>query len=237
MIDLHKIKIDTDFSLHSLFAIKKIYSLYLEYYLMSWDDDSREMAEVYKTRLENISNVLMDKYRSTRSLNERIRILENLEEISLETVYTDNDFALENASELEELPTLTYSQSLRLSWLPDINPDDVSGIVRDILSAPVTSFDIETLLQIINYCTEKERSEIIDLYISKMEEAFIKKDVSKVSSLLVMGAPLNIHPDLSERMKPLLDKVITLPGLTFPVKLVNTISQDIYSRLDVPVLG
>ena len=143
--------------LTSLLSLAKTY---LDKYQTIWEVDSLENIEKCKAKLLELADALMDQYHTVTSVNERIRILETLEEISLAVEYNDSDFALEKAAELEDLPDLTYTQRLRLSWIPDINPDDVSEIVDEILSRPVDEFDIETLLQIINYCTDEDRTRI-----------------------------------------------------------------------------
>jgi len=174
--DIIDIKIDADMSVSTLYALETIFYLRLQLAQVSWAENEPIYESLCRDRFEQIANALTKKYRTAKSLNEKIEILERLEVISL-TPHSDHSrFVLKEVSIIEDEQNLTYAQKLRLKWLPGMTPEDDSKIVAEFLLQTDSSFEMETLALITDFCTDEERAAIFDRYLEMFDAALAAND-------------------------------------------------------------
>ncbi len=178
-------------------------------------------------RLEQLANTTAD------SINRKIEILERIEVITLILTNGHSDFALEEASIMEDLPNLNYAQKLRLKWLPAITPDDYSKIVAKLLPQTDSSFEMATLALISDFCTDKERTAIFDRYLEMFDATLSSDDIAELGNLLALAACWNNSPFMRPKLTEAANKAASIEGLSIPEKRVNTIAAAIYSRIDI----
>jgi len=77
------IKINSKMSVSTLYALETIFFLRLQLAQVSWDANEALYEDICRDRFERISKALTEKYRNTKSINEKIEILERIEVISL----------------------------------------------------------------------------------------------------------------------------------------------------------
>ncbi len=100
--DLIDIKINSKTSVSTLYALEMIFFLRLQLPQVSWDANETLYEEICRDCFEQISMALIEKYRNSKSINEKIEILERIEAISLDINHDHRLFALEEASMIEE---------------------------------------------------------------------------------------------------------------------------------------
>ncbi len=173
-------------SVSALYALEMIFFLRLQLAQVSWDANETMYEEICRDRFEQIPKTLIEKYRNSKSINEKIEILERIEVISLKFDNVHSLFALEEASIMEDLPNLTCAQKLRLKWLLNLIPDDDSKIVARLLPQTDSSFEMATLALISDFCTEEERAAIFDRYLEMFDTALSANDTAELGNLLAL---------------------------------------------------
>lgn len=235
--DIISIKIDADMSVSTLYAMETIFYLRLQLAQVSWDKDESIYEELCRDRFEQIFRALIEKYSAAKSIGGKIEILERIEIIS-QTLYSDHSlFALEEASNLEDEPDLTYAQKLRLKWIPGITPEDESEIVAELLPQTYSSFEMATLALITDFCTDEERSAVFKRYLSLVDAAISSNDIAELGRLLALAAYWNNSPSLRSKLHDLIEKHLIphsslLIELTLPEKRVNAIAAAICAKID-----
>lgn len=139
----------------------------------------------------------MLRFSDAKSVNEKIEVLEALEDRSLSTTFDHSSFALEKAEELSQLPDLTYPQQLRLSWMFGLDDIDVEETVNRLLASFTPEgaekgldelFLMETLFQIDMFATDEQRSQILDRYNTLITKAVAEHNLSLQTRLLNLSA-------------------------------------------------
>lgn len=230
--DIITLKIDSDMSVSTLHAIEIILSLRLELAQTDWEDKESVYTSLCRNRFELIAKVLKKKYGSTTSLNEKIEILERLVAISMMIDGNLFGFAIEEAENLKELPNLTYAQKLRLDWIPNINSENESKIVANMLPHATSSFEMETIGQISDVITADEREVVFNRYFELFDAALAAGNVSELGKFLVLAAYWNSDHIIRPRLTEAAAKVQAMDGLSLPERRVIAISAEIYSRID-----
>ncbi|MCM1296091.1 MAG: hypothetical protein NC311_11165 [Muribaculaceae bacterium] len=227
----------------TLYALETIFYLRHQLAQAAWEDNEPIYEELCNERLGQIAKALTSKYRTVESLCEKIEILERLTVIGQIIRSNDFYFALEEAYALKELPELTYAQKLRLDWIPNINSEDDSQIVADLLPTISPSrvdesvFDLETLTLISDSVTPSEREAIFNRFTELVKVAIVSKDTEAISGLLALAAYWNIDPNLRKKIKELTNQFLIpnsslLIDLSLPILRLNPIAAEIYSRID-----
>ncbi len=230
--DIIDIKIDSGMSVSTLYALETIFYLRLQLAQVSGEGKESIYAALCSDRFEQLANALTKKYPTAISINEKIEILERLEVISL-TLHSDHsDFALEEASSLEDRPDLTYARKLRLQWLPGIDSEDDSKIVAELLPEANGSFVMGTIALLFDYITDDERNVVIDRYIAMVDAAIASNDTTELGNLLALAACWNSNPNVRCRLTEIANKAASIENLSLPEKLVNHIAAEIYARVD-----
>lgn len=85
-------------------------------------------------------------------------------------------FALEEAEKLKEQLNLTYAQRLRLDWLQDIDFENASQIVANILPRAKSSFELATIALISDFITDQEREAVLNRYFKLFNAALSAND-------------------------------------------------------------
>ncbi len=230
--DIIDIKIDSGMSVSTIYALGTIFYIRLQLTQGSGEDKESVYAALCRDRFEQLANALTKKYPTARSINERIEILERLEVISL-TLHSDHsDFALEEASSLEDRSDLTYARKLRLQWLPGIDSEDDSRIVAELLPEANDSFVMGTIALLFDYITDDERNVVIDRYIAMVDAAIASNDTTKLGNLLALAACWNSNPNVRCRLTEIANKAKSIGSLSIPERRVNQIAAEIYARID-----
>ncbi len=230
--DIISIKIDADMSLSSIYALETIFYLRLQLAQVSWDNAEPMIETICRKRLEQLAEVLMEKYTIADSVNTKIEILERIEVITLILTGRHSDFALEEASIIEDLPNLTYAQKLRLKWLPGLTTENESKIVAKLLPQTDTSFEMATLALISDFCTDEERATIFDRYIEMFDAALSANDTAEFGNLLSLAACWNSYPSMRPILNEAANKAVSIGNLSIPEKRVNQIATEIYEKID-----
>lgn len=230
--DIIPLKIDSDMSISTLFALETIFYLRLTFAQIS-DEDNRSIYELLCVdRFEKIANILEKKYPKAATINEKIEILERLSVIGGEIHSHHEDFAIEEADKLKEFPNLTYAQKLRLDWIPTINSENESEIVAKLLPETNTSFEMATLALITDYITDTERDAVLNRYFELLEVAFTTSNAEEFGRLLTLAAYWNSNPTFRPRLIETNEKIQYLDCFSLPEKLVNSIASEVYFQID-----
>jgi len=230
--DIIPLKINADMSVSTLYALETIFYLRLQLAQVGWAENEPIYESLCRNRFEQIAKALTKKHKTAESLNEKIEILERLTAIGI-TINSDHlYFALEEASSLEDLPNLTYAQKLRLEWLPNINSVDDSMVVAELLTQVNDSFVMATIGMLIDYITDEERTAVLDRYIAMVDAAIATNDIAELGNLLALAAYWNSNPSVRHRLSEIVSKAALVEGIPLPVKRVNAIAAEIYSKID-----
>lgn len=237
--DIIGIKIDSEMSVSTLYALETIFYLRLQLAQASGEDNEPVYAAICRNRFEQLAKALMEKYPLAETLNEKIEILERIEAITLYLSFDHSYFALEEASALEDLPDLTFAQKLRLQWLPGIDSEDYSKIVSELLSTiphcglDEVGFVMTTIAQIFDFISDEERTAVIDRYIVIVNAAIATNNAAELSNLLALATYWNSNPSVRRRLTGIASKAALVEDVSLPEKRVNAIAAEIYSRLDI----
>lgn len=226
------LKIDSDMSISTLFALETIFYLRLQLAQVSGAKDEPVHEDLCRNRFEQIAKALAKKYTKIESLNEKIEILERLSVIGGEIHSHHEDFAIEEAYKLKDLPDLTYAQKLRLDWIPNINSENESEIVAKLLPDANTAFEIATLALISNFITAEEREAVLNLYFNLFDKALSANDTTELGNLLTLAAYWNSNPTLRPLLTAAANKAASIEVLSLPEKRVNLIAAEIYRQID-----
>ena len=246
--DIIPIKITADMSVATLYALEIIFYLRLQLAQVGWEDKESIYEELCIDRFGQIAKALKRKYKTAEYLNEKIEILERLSAIGQLIHSDDVGFAIEEADKLRQIPGLTYSQRLRLGWIPNIETEKEAQIVTELLNSPSipTSsllipnlddavFDMATIAIISDYVTTKNRDSIFNRFAELVNAAVASNDAKALSSLLALAAYWNSCPRFREKIKDLTARLqLTNSSLLIPnsVARLNSIAAEIYSRID-----
>lgn len=243
--DIIPLRIDSEMSVSTLYALETIFYLRLQLAEVGWEDKEPIYYHLCRDRYEKISKVLMDKYAKANSLNEKIEILERLESVGLELNSVLFVFAREEAAKLEETPGLTEFQRLRLYWINHRDEaQNISATVRNLLPQAKDSFDIATLAVIQEYGPYEDREVIFDCIVEKFNIAISLNYTSELGRLLTIVAYWNINPVMRKKIKELAQKaqflipnslqeqsVDTMTSLLIEFS-VNAIAAEVYTQID-----
>lgn len=230
--DILDIKIDANMTVSELHALETIYYLRLQLAEVSGDDKMAVYRNLCRSRYEEITKVLTAKYPTATTLNEKIEILERLQDMELHLRSDYSDFALEEASNLEDSPGLTYSQRLRLAWLTGIDAEDCIQTIATLLTQAKEAFDIATLSQIQDFGTDEDRKAIFGCFAEMFTAALKRGDSAELSKLLTTAAYWNINTAKRQVIANLSVQTETFDELSLPERRVNAIAAEIYARID-----
>ena len=255
--DILPIRITSAMSVATLSALQTIFSLRYDLAYESHDTNEPTYANLQCHRLPLISKSLTTKYRSAKSLNEKIEILELIEIIELTLSFSHSDFALREADRiLSSTPFaekdglgINGFQRLRLQWLPGIDATDCDSLVSDLIPKAHTAFHIATLSLVKDFCTDAVRSSVItrftEIFNNALTEATapsshgkIRRGTSELAALLSSAATWNVDPTLRPQLKDLAERAEKAVKHNFNlnearvINRVNAIAAEIYSRLD-----
>lgn len=244
-------------SVSTLYALETIFYLRLQLAQAAWEDTEPIYEELCNERLGQIAKALSSKYMNAESLYEKIEILERLTVIGQLIRSNDFYFAVEEADKLKELPGLTYSQKVRLDWIPNIEPENESQIVADLLPNISLSrmeesvFDLETLALISDGVTPSEREAIFNRFTEIVEASVASKDPKALPTLLGLAAYWNSDPLLRQKIQALTaslegkfdvttarsgsaegQRPLSEVSISLPLLRLNSIAAEIYSRID-----
>ena len=254
--DIIPIKIEADMSVSTLYALETIFYLRLALAQISDEDNSSTYELLCRDRFEKIANVLEKKYPKVATLNEKIEILERLSIIGGEIHSHHEDFAIEEAYKLKDLPDLTYAQKLRLDWIPTITSENESEIVAKLLPEINTAFEMATIALIADYVTDTEREAILNRYFDLFDTALSTNNTTELGNLLTLAGYWNSDPLLRKRImehtsqflpckrrsdgltphslqEQSVDTITSLLiDLPLPEKRVNFIAAEVYRQID-----
>lgn len=228
------IKIDHGLSIGALFALHTIFELH--YTLAEVVNDSRTIPimDICRDRVESIGKILEQQYSQSQTINEKVEILEHIEGIELFMNATHSSFAIDESENLEVLPSLTFAQKLRLSWLFGMETDNQEYNLSVIMSQINDAFDLTTAASLsMIFGTENQRQTVTDIFTDMFDSSIVKGDMRELSRLL------NIGPEFWDR-SPLRQNAIikasikatNLLAVSMPEKIVLAKIADIYSTID-----
>lgn len=105
--DIIDIEINSRMSVSTLYALETIYYLRFQLAQVSLEKSKAMIEALCRKRLKQLAEVFMEKYATADSVNMKIEILERIEVITLILTGRHSDFALEEASIIEDGPNLT----------------------------------------------------------------------------------------------------------------------------------
>lgn len=224
--------VSEELTISTLFALEVIYSLRLQLANVSLNKDKAINELLCRDRLSQLLKIFKKKYATSKSINEKIEILERMEIISLNLYGEHSFFALEEASLIEDEVYLTNNQKLRLDWISAISLSEGSNLVTEILSKDNGSFEMGILAQVMDYFDRQERTLVINRYFELLDNAISAQVNMEIGKLLVIAAPWNKNPYMRSVMKKINDRTALITGLSVPEKCVNPIAADIYVRME-----
>jgi len=220
-------------SVSALYALETIFYLRLQLEQALSEEKDTMIEVLCRKRFEQLAKVFVEKYGITDSVNSKVEILERVEVITLILIGRHCYFALEDVSMIEDEPSLTYAQRLRLKWLPALTSEDYSKIVAELFSQTDSSFEMATLALISYFCTDKEHVTIFDRYLEIFDAALYDNNTAELGNLLALAAYWNNSPSIRSRLTEIDNKVVPIKVLFFPEKRVNHIAVEIYVQLDI----
>ena len=122
-----------------------------------------------------------------------------------------------------------YAQKLRLDWLPNINSDNESQIVADLLPQATSSFELTTLIS--DFITPEEREALLNGYFDMFDAALSAGNIAELGKLLTLAAYWNSDPTIRPRLTASA-KTQIIVGLSLPERLLRPISAEIYTQID-----
>ena len=123
-----------------------------------------------------------------------------------------------------------YAQKLRLDWLPNINSENESQIVADLLPQATSSFELTTLIS--DFITPEEREALLNGYFDMFDAALSAGNIAELGKLLTRAAYWNIDPTIRPRLTEAVTKAQAVDRLTLPERRLNPIAAEIYTRID-----
>lgn len=229
--DILPVRISSAMSVSTLFAMETIYNLRSDLAFSDRRYDEATYANLQCHRLSRISGALTRKYKTAKTLNERIEILERIEAIEQCLSCGDSHFALEEASKLAGIPDLTSFQRVRLSWLTGMDAGRCGRMAADLLPQAEDAFDVATLSMIKDFCAGGMREAIIGRFTEIFMKALSESDAAGLGTLLAAAAVWNADPALRPKVAELARRAADIV-VSVPEKRVNAIAAEIYSRLD-----
>ena len=230
--DIIALKIDSEMSVSTLYAIETVFYLRLQLAQVGWEENESIYNNLCRDRFEQLAAALRKKYDSVSSLNDKIEILERLEAIGTIIHSEHYDYAIEEAGKLKDRQGLTYAQKLRLDWIPNNNSEKESQIVANLLPHATTSFDIATLAQISDFITAEERDAVLTRYFDLFEAAMSTDNVAELGKLLTLAAYWNSDLTLRPRLSAAASKAQPIAALSLPERRVNLLAAEIYTRIE-----
>lgn len=230
--DIIGIKIDSDMSVSTLYALETIFLLRLQLAEVSGDDKASTYRSLCRSRYGEISKVLTAKYPSATTINEKIEILERIQEIEMFLRNDYSEFALEEAQELAGQPGLTYSQQLRLSNIFNFGSDDFIADIDTLLAQAKDAFDMKTLLDIEQFGTDIQRRAVMGKYRQMFHNAITENDIAALARLLTAAAYTASNPQWRPLLASLAIRVVTAESLTLPERHITAIAAAIYSKIN-----
>lgn len=203
-------------SVSTLYALETIFYLRLQLAQVGWEYNEPIYNRLCRDRFEQLAKALRKKYASASSLNDKIEILERLVSIGMTIDSDDFSYALEEAEKLKELSDLTYAQKLRLDWLPNINSENESQIVADLLPQSTTSFEMATLALISDIITAEEREAVFNRYFGLFNASLSAGNLAELGKLLTLAANWNSDPTIRLRLTDAATKAQAIAGLSLP---------------------
>jgi len=229
--DIIDIEINSDMAVPTLQALDTIFNLRLDLAEISSSDNVTIFRRLCKDRREKISKVLLKKYRTAISVNEKIEILELIYTVGQSIDITNFKFTIEEVSKLEQLSGLTYSQRLRLSWICDNSPEISNEVFQTLLRQAANAFDMATVVMSEDV-TPQEESDVIFFRFSEIfGSALANNDRDELGRLLVMAANWNIDPIRCKKLETLINDILPTTMLSLPERRVNAIAAGIYAHL------
>jgi len=119
-----------------------------------------------------------------------------------------------------------------LKWLPSLTPEDESINAAELLSQTNGSFEMATLALISDFCTDEERTAVIDRYLEMFDAALSANNTAELGSLFALVAYWNNTPSIRSRLTEIDNKVALIEVLSLPEKRVNNIVAEIYVQID-----
>lgn len=229
--DIIPLKIDSGMSVSTLYALETIFYLRLQLAQVGCEDNESIYNSLCRDRFEQLAKALKKKYGSASSLNERIEILERLVAIGMTIDSDDFSYALDEAENLKELPGLTYAQKLRLDWLPNINAENESQIVADLLTQTTSSFEMATLALIFDFIIAEEREAVHNRYFDLFDASLSTGNLAELGKLLTIAAYWNSDPTIRPRLTAAA-KAQAIAGLSLPERRLNLLAAEIYQQID-----
>ena len=133
---------------------------------------------------------------------------------------------------MKGLPYLTYPQKLRLDWLPNINSENKSQIVANLLPQTTSSFEMATLALISDFITANEREAVLNRFFELFDAALSSENIAELGRLLSLAAYWNSDPTIRPRLTEAATRAQAIGGLSLPVCRVNLLAAEIYSLMD-----
>lgn len=230
--DIIPVEIDPSMSITTLKALATIFYLRLQLAQVAWDDNETIYNLLCKDRFEQINKSLLLKYPLAEGIAEKIEILEQIQSNGLTLNEGNCQFALEEATKLQDTPDLTESQRLRLEWLTGIENEDYSQTIALLLPQVKDAFDIETLSLIQDFATVEDRKTIFDRFVELFNVALQHNDSEEIGKLLTLAAYWNSDPTIRPRLTASANSASSIPELSLPEKRVNIIAADVYRQID-----
>ncbi len=230
--DIIPVKIDSGMTVSTLHALETIFYLRLQLAQVGWEENEPIYNSLCRDRFEQLAKALRQKYVSASSLNDKIEILERLAAIGMTIDSDDFSYALEEAEKLKELPGLTYAQKLRLDWLTNINSENESQIVADLLPQTISSFELATLALITDFITDEEREAVINRYFDLFDAALSAGNIAELGKLLTLAAYWNSDPTIRPRLTAAATKAQAVAGLSLPERRILHLAAEIHTLID-----
>lgn len=234
--DFIDMEIGMELSLPTLYALEAIFFQRLQLAQVRWEANESMYEEICCDRFEQISKVLTMKYDMAESLDERIKILNHLENISVTLGHGNSEFVVNRRQELMNFDNLTFSQKYRLDNLLGFNYDNITEEIGHLLVVAESAFVMAILFGVDSLSTSTQYSAVMELYETMFNKAVAERNISEVANLLTTVAFCNSDPNRRQMIKELTDRLISGSSLaielSLPVLRVNSIAAEVYSQID-----
>ena len=249
--DFLNIRISSAMSVPTLRALDAIYALRSWLSGESHDINDPAYSNLHLKRMWQILKVLKTKYRQTKTLANKIEILSFIDTLEEDLTCKNSDFVIEEATKMAHKygSNLTQFQRLRLQLIFAFEEIDYDNAVRELLPHANTAFELGSLTLIEHRVSPSLREAIFSRFTLLVENSIQTNDTIEISNLLTLFPFWNENPAHRQKIKELTTNLEEkfagttarscsvegqrpLMSIALPVKRLNAIAAEIYSRLD-----
>lgn len=233
--DFIGMEIGEGMTLPALYALEAIFYLRLQLAQAGKAEDESVFEELCYHRFEQIAKILTKKFKVTESLDDKIAILNHLQNLSVALGSGHSAFVIDQRRDLIGCSNLTFAQKYRLDNLLGFNYDHIKENIDCLLKQARSAFDVAILFDVDSMGTASQYAAAMNLYEAMFCKAVDQGNVSEIAHLLAVAAYCNSDPNRRQKIKELTAKLTAKSSiavnLPLPVLRVNSIAAQVYSRI------